>query len=129
MAPPFRPSMTAVAKAMWLASANVVTISIALSFEIGDKGGDVAGLVMLFTILPALIVGAICGRIAEVTQRHRAVVRFAVLAVPACGLVAWLAAQFAMWQFVPHACIPTLVAVSILERTTRRVELVPVARV
>jgi hypothetical protein len=121
--------MSAVAKAMWLAAANVLTIAIALSFEIGDKGGDVVGLVMMFTILPALIVGAICGRIAEVTQQHRPFVRIAVVALPACGLVAWLAAQFAMWQYVPHACIPTLVAVSILERTTRRVELIPVARV
>lgn len=125
----FRPRMSAVAKAMWLAAANVLTIAIALSFEIGDKGGDVVGLVMMFTILPALIVGAICGRVAEVTQRARPVVRLVVLAVPACGLVAWLAAQFAMWQYVPHACIPTLVAVSILERTTRPVELMPVARV
>lgn len=121
--------MSALAKAMWLAAANVLTIAIALSFEIGDKGGDVVGLVMMFTILPALIVGAICGRVAEVTQAQRPVVRLAVMALPACGLVAWLADQFAMWQFVPHACIPTLVAVSILERTTRRGELIPVARV
>lgn len=121
--------MSAVAKAMWLAAANVLTIAIALSFELGDMGGDVVGLVMMFTILPALIVGAMCGRIAEVTQARRPLVRLAVLALPACGLVAWLADPFAMGQFVPHACIPTLVAVSILERTTRKVELVPVARV
>ena len=121
--------MSAVSKAMWLAAANVFVIAIALSVELGDKGADVVGLVVMFTILPALIVGAICGRVAEVTQAQRPIVRIAILALPACALVAWLADQFAMWQYVPHACIPTLVAVSILERTTRKVELMPVARV
>lgn len=121
--------MTPVAKALWLATLNVFVIAYALSVEIGDRAVDAIGMVVIFSIIPALLLGALLGRIAEATSAHRPMWRLAVLALPACLLVVVLASAFEMLHFVPHACIPTFVAASILERTTRAPQVVPVAAV
>lgn len=116
-----------VAKALWLAAFNVLVIAFALSVEVGDRMGDAMGMVVIFSIIPALLLGALLGRIAEATSAHRPLWRLSVLALPACGLVIVLASAFEMLHFVPHACIPTFVAASILERTTRKPQVVPLA--
>lgn len=121
--------MTPVAKALWLATLNVFVIAYALSVEMADGSGDAIGTVVIFSIIPALLLGALLGRIAEATAAHRPMWRLAVLGLPACGLVIVLASAFEMLQFVPHACIPTFVAASILERTTRKPLTMPVATV
>lgn len=120
--------MSPVAKALWLATLNVFLIAYALSVEVGART-DAIAMVVLFAIIPSLLLGALLGRIAEATSAHRPLWRLAVLALPACGLVMVLASAFEMLHFVPHACIPTFVAASILERTTRAPQVVPVAAV
>lgn len=117
--------MTPVAKALWLATLNVFLIAYALSVEVGAP----VSMVVMFSFIPALLLGALLGCIAESTAAHRPMWRLVVLALPACGLVIVLASAFEMLRFVPHACIPTFVAASILERTTRKPQVVPVAAV
>jgi uncharacterized membrane protein len=119
--------MTPVAKALSLATLNVFLIAYALSVEVGARIGSAIVLVVIFSIIPALLLGALLGRIAEATAAHRPLWRLAVLALPASGLVITLASAFEMLQFAPYACIPTFVAASILERTTRQPQSVPVA--
>lgn len=120
--------MRPVAKGFWLAIANVFVIAFALSCEFHPRGSEhVMSLVVMYAIFPAIIVGTVLGGIAEATAARRPLWRFAVLAVPAWGLVVLLANVFDMRQFELHACIPTFVAVSILERSTRKRELVPIA--
>lgn len=119
--------MTPVAKALWLATLNVFVIAYALSVEVGDRVGSAVALVVIFSIIPALLLGALLGRIAEATAAHRPLWRLAVLALPASGLVITLASAFEMLHFAPYACIPTCVAASILERTTRQPQSMPVA--
>lgn len=117
--------MTAVGKALGLATLNVFVIAYALSIEIRAPMETI----VVFSIIPALLLGAILGCIAESTSEQRPLWRFMVLALPACGLVVVLASAFEMMHFAPHACIPTFVAASILERTTRKPQTVPVAAV
>jgi hypothetical protein len=119
--------MTPVAKALWLATLNVIVIAYALSVEVGAYAGNAHALVVNYSIIPALLLGALLGRIAEATGAHRPLWRLAVHALPACGRVITLASAFELLHFAPYACIPTLVAASILERTTRNPQVVPLA--
>lgn len=121
--------MTSVAKGIWIALANVVVIAFALTLELRIREGAMMLIIVVSAIVPAVFLGGVLGKLGEVTARYRPAWRFAMLALPACGLVAWLAGQFGLVHYVPHACIPTLVAASILERTTRARSVVPVAAV
>lgn len=121
--------MTSVAKGMWIAFANVLLIAAALSIELRVREGAVMVIIVAAAIVPAVFLGGVLGKLAEVTAAYRPWLRVLGLAVPACGLVVWLADKFDLLHFVPHACIPTFVAASILERTTRKPQVVPVAAV
>lgn len=121
--------MTPVGKAFWLALANVVLIAFALTYELRPHHSGVPALIMAYAFWPAVPLAYVLGKIAESTATHHPVRRFAVLAIPACALVCMLAGLFDMLHFVPHACIPTLVAASILERSTRAPLLLPLAEV
>lgn len=121
--------MTAVAKGMWIAFANVLVIAVALSIELHVREGAVMTIIVAAAIVPAVFLGGVLGKLGEVTAEQRPLWRFLLLALPACGLVVWLADKFDLIHFVPHAWIPTVVAASILERTTRKPQVVPVAAV
>lgn len=121
--------MTAVAKGMWIAFANVVVIATALTLELRVREGAVLVIVVLSALVPAVFLGGVLGKLGEATAEQRPLWRLLLLAVPACGLVVWLADKFDMLHFVPHACIPTAVAASILERVTRKRQNVPVAKI
>jgi hypothetical protein len=121
--------MTAVAKGMWIAFANVVVIATALTLELRVREGAVLVIIVASAIVPAVFLGGALGKLGEATADHRPLWRFLLLALPACGLVVWLAGKFDLQHFVPHACIPTLAAASILERVTRKPQHVPIAKV
>lgn len=119
--------MTAVAKGMWVAFANVVVIAAAMCIDLRVREGTVMVVIVAASIVPAVFLGGVLGKLGEATASQRPFWRFLVLALPACGLVAWLADRFDMMHFVPHACIPTFAAASILERLTRKPPVVPTA--
>jgi hypothetical protein len=121
--------MTPVAKGIWIALANTVVIAAALTLELRVREGAVMMIIVVSAIVPAVFLGGVLGKLGEVTAGLRPVWRLFLLAAPACGLVAVLADQFALTHFVPHACIPTLAAASILERVTRKPQVVPTAAV
>jgi hypothetical protein len=120
--------MTAVAKGMWIAFANVVVIATALTLELRVREGTVLVVIVVSAIVPAVFLGGFLGKLGELTAECRPLWRWLLLALPACGLVVWLADKFDLTHFVPHACIPTVAAASILERVTRKPQHVPVAK-
>jgi hypothetical protein len=135
------------AKGILLAAANVLVIACAVSVELenhtwkldlGDEltRSEVPVTIVSAGIVPALIVGAILGWLARLTERVHPLWRLLVLVVPACGLVLGLAALSEVFvggllHFVPHACVPTCVAALILEQTTRKpqAEVIPPAAI
>jgi hypothetical protein len=121
--------MTSVAKGIWIALANTVVIAAALTLELRIREGAVMMVIVLSALVPAVFLGGVLGKLGEVTAGLPSVWRLVLLAVPACGLVIVLADQFALTHFVPHACIPTVAAASILERVTRKPKLLPTAAV
>lgn len=111
------PSMLAVNFGVTLGACNVVFIALALMAS--DPTLD-AGAVFGFGIVPGIVTGAVVGMIAAATRD--VIPRWAralVLAVPALLCVVVLAQEFELLRFVPHASIPTLVCVLMLERGTR----------
>lgn len=100
-----------------LGACNVVFIALAMMAS--DPTID-AGLLFGFGIVPGGITGAVVGMIAAATRD--VIPRWAralVLAVPALLCIVVLAEEFELVRFVPHASIPTLVCVLLLERGTR----------
>ena len=115
-----------------LGAANVLVIGIGIGVLRQDLGLTPA--VIMYGGIPGLFAGAVLGVVAQCTEARPPWLRAVVLAVPAVGLVVFLAALFevfGMYAYVPVACIPTIVAALILERWTRRPPPapVPVARV
>jgi hypothetical protein len=107
-----------------LGAANVLVIAIGMS--IAARDGDVTVLVVLYGGIPGLVTGALLGGIAQGIAAQPPQLRAPVLAVPAIGVVLFLASAFDMLPMAPVACIPTVVAALILERWTRRVAPAPV---
>ena len=106
----------------------VVTAAIAVttwnsSHEASDIAVDDAIQTFTWTwmiaFLPSLITGAFVGWIAgNIAHRHRAI-RLAILVPIPVGIVAAMGAGLGMNEFILPSCIPTLVAVLVLERWTR----------
>ncbi|HEX3762897.1 MAG TPA: hypothetical protein VHW23_29575 [Kofleriaceae bacterium] len=111
-------------KGIALALANVLVIAIAIG--VGEHDPEVTVFVMLFAGIPAVVLGGLLGLVAALSERKSPRWRAVLLALPAFGLVAVLAATFGLTTLVPVACIPTLVAALVLERWTRHVEPPPV---
>lgn len=109
--------MLAVVYGVALGACNVVFIALAMMAS--DPTID-AGWVIAFGLAPGAGTGALAGGIAaataDVTPRWA---RALVLAIPAVVCVVLLAQEFGLERFIPHASIPTLVCVLILERSTR----------
>jgi hypothetical protein len=114
----------AVTRGILLGAANVVVIAIGLGITAGDQA--VTMFVILFGGIPGLIAGGVLGWLAGYIEARPPSLRATLLAVPAVGVVFFLASPFGMDASVPVACIPTVVAALILERWTRRVTPAPV---
>jgi len=98
---------------------NVFVIAIGLA-GVGDEVG-IAMLVVMFGIVPAIVIGALLGWLAEVMKPLPTWMRRFVLIMPAVALVVILGAEFSMQDFIVVSCIPTAVATLVLERATRLV--------
>jgi hypothetical protein len=107
-----------------LGAANVLVIAIGMG--VMARHGDVTSSVIMFGGIPGLIAGGLLGGLAQGIATRSPWLRATVLAVPAVGVVFFLASAFEMTPMAPIACIPTVVAALILERWTRRVTPAPV---
>jgi hypothetical protein len=114
----------AVARGIMLGAVNVLVIAIGMGVMVGDS--EATTLVVMFGGIPGVIAGGFLGWIARCLEARSPRLRVPLLAVPAVGVVCFLAASFDMSATIPVACIPTLVAVLLLERWTRRVTPAPV---
>ncbi len=121
--------MMAVARGVVLGAVNVLVIAIGLGFMVNDSA--VPPFVIIFGGVPGVAVGGLLGLLAARTDTSPPWLRAALLAVPALGVVVFLAGAFGMYSYVVVSCIPTMVAALVLERWTRRVTPppVPVAKV
>ena len=105
-----------------LAVANVVVIGLGLGFtEPAGHPLGVAFFVCMIGIVPAVVLGALLGWLADVTAPLPVWLRTLVLTFPAIALVVLLGSYFSMHDFIVVASIPTVVAVLLLERATRHV--------
>lgn len=115
-------------KGTLLGALNVFVIAIGMAGVEGQA--NIAMLVIVFGGLPGVVAGAGLGAISAVISTIPPVLRIAVLAIPALGVVFGLAHEFGMQDLALVSSIPTVVAVLLLEKWTRHVEAppVPVAR-
>jgi hypothetical protein len=107
-----------------LGAANVLVIAIGMG--VMARHNDVTASVIIFGGIPGLIAGGVLGGLAHGIATRSPWLRAMVLAVPAMGVVFFLASEFDMKPMAPVACIPTVVAALILERWTRRVTPAPI---
>jgi hypothetical protein len=124
---------TGVGVLLGLANVAVIGLGLGLAVSLEGAGGHPLGIaffVCMIGIVPAVVLGALLGWLAEVTAPLPRWLRAFVLTLPALLLVVLLGAYFAMQQFILVACIPTVVAALVLERATRLVVTppLPVAR-
>jgi hypothetical protein len=111
-------------KGITIAILNVFVIAFAMG--VAEHDVAVSAFVVMFGGVPAVIVGGLLGLLAGLSAAGSPQWRVALVALPAFGLVAVLAATFGLTTAIPVACIPTLVAALVLERWTRRVTPAPV---
>lgn len=109
---------------------NVVVIGVGMAFAHGRFDPNVMVWVIAFGMVPGVVLGALLGWLADVMRALPIWLRRCVLVVPAVLLVVALAVEFSMESFIYVSCIPTAVAVLLLERSTRKVVVpaVPVAQ-
>lgn len=119
----------AILKGMMFGAVNVLVIALALGLMEHEAAAVV--LVVMIGGVPGVAMGGLLGAIARLLAARPPALRILALALPAFGLVALLGATFGYRATVPLACIPTLVAALILERSTRLVvaPAIPVASV
>lgn len=111
-------------KGILLAIANVLVIAIGMSIAAHDDGLFLP--VVVFSSIPAVLVGGLLGLFAGLTATRSRHGRTVMLSLPAFGLVVFLAALFRFDAAVPIACVPTFIAALVLERWTRQVVPAPV---
>jgi hypothetical protein len=107
-----------------LGLANVFVIGVGMA-AVGHEAG-IALLVLMFGSIPAIVVGALLGWIADAMKAMPVWARRLVLIVPAVLLVIVLGTELWMKDFIFVSCIPTTVATFILERATRLTQRPPV---
>jgi uncharacterized membrane protein YoaK (UPF0700 family) len=124
MAPPLRGS-SAAALGTVIGTCNTVFIAVGLGFRLGRDAGIV---VLLVGIVPALIIGNVLGAIgARLAHKHVWVRRVLLVLLPV-GLLMLLTAPFGITAMFMPALIPTAVCGLVLERATRHVAELPIAR-
>jgi hypothetical protein len=101
---------------------NLVVVSAAIAGTVaGSSEGTVQAFVLIgmLAFVPAIVTGTVVGWIAgAIAHLHRAI-RITILLPLSVGAVASLGHLFDMDDLILPSCIPTLVAVMILERWTR----------
>ena len=102
-----------------LGALNVLIIATGLAAIDGDPSTIL--LVAMYGIVPGVVLGALLGWVAGVMNPLPIWVRRFVIAFPAVLLVWVLASFFLLQEFILVSCIPTAVAVLVLERATRLV--------
>src|SRR6185436_12450644 len=110
-------------KGITIAILNVFVIAFGIGFAEHDL--TIAPFVVVFSGVPAVVVGALIGLFAGLTATRSPWWRAVLLSLPAFALVVILASIFGLSARIPVACIPTLVAALMLERWTRRVAPAP----
>lgn len=110
---------------------NVIVVAIVIGCLHEREPGGVIVFVGLYGGIPGVVVGTILGAIAARIGQQARLVRAAVLAAPAFGLVFALGRLFGVPEMIGPASIPTVFAVWLLEYATRARpdEPVPGARV
>ncbi|CAN5474923.1 hypothetical protein BH11MYX1_BH11MYX1_47560 [soil metagenome] len=111
-----------------LALANTIVIAIGIAAAKAGDPVENTTLVCVIGGMPALLAGLAVGVLAHATRSAAPWARRIWLSVPALGCVLALGAWMGELHFVGVACIPTSVAVMILERRTRAVREPEVAR-
>lgn len=104
-------------KGTLLGLVNVVVIALGIGVRVGESA--IVTLVVAFGVIPGVVAGGGLGILAGRLRRFSPLLRFALLAVPAIGVVFVLAYEFELRDLAAISCIPTLVAAAILERWTR----------
>lgn len=102
------------------------TLVIAIGIAAWANSAELFLLVLVLGCLPGMVAGAVLGWIAKRMARQRPALRAAVLATLAVVAVVAIATPFEANDLVEISCIPTFVAVLLLERGTRIVEPPPV---
>jgi len=113
------------ARGVVIGSCNAIFIAIAMGLQ---EGREVAVLVLLFGIVPALVIGYLLGIVAGALHAQPVSVRGAVLVLVPVGLLLALAAALGLTDLFVPALIPTAVCGLVLERATRYVAELPPAR-
>lgn len=118
--------MDPIASGILLGIANTLVVAVGLSFAIPDH--DVGPAIAIIGFIPGVIIGALDGAIARGAARNPRWVRVLLLALIPLGFVLVLG-NATFGSAANGAAIPTLVAVLILERSSRDKSLVPRAHV
>jgi hypothetical protein len=108
-----------------IATCNTMFIAVALGFQLGRDAGI---LVFVIGIVPALVIGNVLGAIGARLAHARISVRRAALVLIPVGLVMVLAVPLGLTAMFVPALIPTAVCGLVLERATRHIAELPVAR-
>lgn len=119
------PRSEAGARGVVIGSCNAIFIAVAMGLQ---EGREVAVLVLLLGIVPALVIGYLLGIIAGALHAKSVLVRCAVLVVAPVGILFLLAAALGLTALFAPALIPTAVCGLVLERATRDVAELPAAR-
>jgi hypothetical protein len=109
------------AKGVMVAMINMVVVAFAIAyFNDPHEVREVVFLICRYAAIPAAFCGLIAGAIASVNADRGVLVRLAWLAPLPIALVVLLGKEFYLQRFVLPSCVPTLAAVAVLERWTRR---------
>ena len=123
--------MTPVGIGITLALVNTVVVAFGLAFSMGDPISEVVPTVVMCGSMPAMILGAVAGHFAGTFASRPMWIRIPLIALFPLAFVLGMGELLGIVVDAVGACIPTMVAVLLLERATRSrvTPLVPVARV
>lgn len=108
------------ASGLLLALANTIVIALGLAIAVPSR--DVTGAIVVIGLLPAFLIGGLTGGIATLTDRSPKWVRLCLMAPIPLTFVFVGASGLRLGPAGEAAMIPTLVAVLLLERWSRRPE-------
>lgn len=115
-----------VAAGILLGLANTVMCAVGLA--IAEPSRELGGAIVVFGFLPGMLIGAFEGGLARLTRHSPPWLRVVLLAPIPLGFVYVLASALMLHAPAYGPCIPTFVAVLLLERVTRTKALVPRVR-
>lgn len=122
--------MTPVGKGITLGLLNTFVVALGLAVAITDPPVQVFPVVVILGFIPGAVIGGIAGSLAGSLASRSVWIRVPILALLPIAFVLGMGRIDPMFEYAGGACIPTLVAVLILERSTRSNDAppVPIAR-